>query len=148
MVPYTTFGTRELADGLRAALTDRHVALLQNHGAVAVGRDIEQAYDRARLLEWLAELYYRSRCLGTPRVLSPAELDAFDAQVAALSYGADSYGAEDRPPGTAGDSSGAADASGTADTSGTADASGTPDMSGTADAPGTGESAGVNTPRG
>jgi L-fuculose-phosphate aldolase len=95
VVPYATFGTRELADGLRAALADRHVALLQNHGAVAVGRDVEQAYERARLLEWLAQLYYRSSRLGSPRLLSPAELDAFDAQVAALSYGAN-----DRPPGT------------------------------------------------
>ena len=94
VVPYATFGTRELADGLRAALADRPVALLQNHGAVAVGQDVEQAYDRARLLEWLAELYYRSSRLGSPRVLSPAELDAFDAQVAALSYGTN-----DQPPG-------------------------------------------------
>lgn len=106
VVPYATFGSRELADGLRAALADRPVALLQNHGAVAVGQDVEQAYDRARLLEWLAELYYRSSRLGSPRVLSPAELDAFNAQVAALSYGtsdwppetSDPRGAED-PPG-------------------------------------------------
>jgi len=95
VVPYATFGTQELADALRAALAGRHAALLQNHGAVAVGRDVEQAYDRARLLEWLAELYYRSSLLGSPRVLSPAELDAFDAQVAALAYGA-----TDRPPET------------------------------------------------
>ena len=101
VVPYATFGTRELADGLRAALADRPVALLQNHGAVAVGRDVEQAYDRARLLEWLAELYYRSSRLGSPHVLSPAELEAFDAQVAALSYGTN-----DQPPGTAGAPSG------------------------------------------
>lgn len=106
VVPYATFGSRELADGLRAALADRPVALLQNHGAVAAGQDVEQAYDRARLLEWLAELYYRSSRLGSPRVLSPAELDAFNAQVAALSYGtsdwppetSDPRGAED-PPG-------------------------------------------------
>jgi L-fuculose-phosphate aldolase len=98
VVPYATFGTRELADELRAVLADRPVALLQNHGAVAVGRDAEQAYDRARLLEWLAELYYRSSRLGSPRVLSQADLDAFDAQVAALSYGTN-----DRPPGTTGD---------------------------------------------
>ena len=87
VVPYATFGTSELADGLRAALAGRHAALLQNHGAVTVGPDVAQAYDRARLLEWLAELYYRSTRLGSPRVLSPAELDDFRAQAAALSYG-------------------------------------------------------------
>jgi L-fuculose-phosphate aldolase len=94
VAPYATFGTRELADGLRAALADRHGALLQNHGALTVGKDIEQAYERARMLEWLAELYYRSSRLGTPRVLSAAELDAFGAQVSALSYGSN-----DGPPG-------------------------------------------------
>jgi len=87
VVPYATFGTSELADGLRAALAGRHGALLQNHGAVTVGRDIGEAYDRARLLEWLAELYYRARLLGSPRVLSAEEMDAFNAQVSALSYG-------------------------------------------------------------
>jgi len=97
VVRYATFGTPELADGLRRALADRHAALLQNHGAVAVGQDVEQAYDRARLLEWLAELYYRSSRLGSPRLLSPAELDAFRAQAAALSYRTN-----DRPPGTGG----------------------------------------------
>ena len=87
VVPYATFGSRELADGLRAALAGRHGALLQNHGAVTVGHDVEEAYERARLLEWLAELYYRSSRLGSPRLLSPAELDAFSAQMAALCYG-------------------------------------------------------------
>jgi L-fuculose-phosphate aldolase len=83
---YATFGTQELADALSAALDGRHGALLQNHGALAVGADTEQAYDRARLLEWLAELYYRSTRLGSPRLLTAAELDAFHEQVAALSY--------------------------------------------------------------
>ncbi|HEY2574999.1 MAG TPA: class II aldolase/adducin family protein [Streptosporangiaceae bacterium] len=83
---YATFGTPELAGGLAAALAGRHGALLQNHGAVAVGDDVGQAYDRARLLEWLAELYYRSSQFGSPRLLSAAELDAFHEQVSALSY--------------------------------------------------------------
>jgi L-fuculose-phosphate aldolase len=87
VVPYATFGTQELADGLRAGLADRHGVLLQNHGALTVGRDLGQAYERAQLLEWLAELYYRASRLGSPRVLTPDELDAFRAQAAALSYG-------------------------------------------------------------
>jgi L-fuculose-phosphate aldolase len=83
---YATFGTQELADALAAALAGRHGALLQNHGALTVGADVGQAYDRARLLEWLAELYYRSTRLGSPRLLTAAELDAVRAQTAALSY--------------------------------------------------------------
>lgn len=87
VVPYATFGTRQLADGLAAALAGRSAALLASHGAVALGRDPGHACEQARLLEWLAELYYRCCELGSPRVLTADELAAFAVQAASLSYG-------------------------------------------------------------
>ena len=78
---YTTFGSDALAGNVAAALHDRFAALLQNHGAVAFGPSLEEAYDRVQLLEWLAEVYWRARLAGTPRVLSAAELDAHREQV-------------------------------------------------------------------
>lgn len=76
VAPYETFGTPELARSVHAALRDRSAALIQNHGAVAYGRSLEEAFDRAQLLEWLCEVYFRATALGTPRILSAAELDA------------------------------------------------------------------------
>ena len=76
VAPYTTFGSDGLADAASAALDGRFAALLQNHGAVAYGATIDEAYDRAVLLEWLAEVYWRARLAGSPRILSDAELDA------------------------------------------------------------------------
>ncbi len=76
VAPYTTFGSDGLADSAAAALDGRFAALLQNHGAVAYGASIDEAYDRALLLEWLAEVYWRARLAGSPRILSDAELDA------------------------------------------------------------------------
>jgi L-fuculose-phosphate aldolase len=76
VAPYTTFGSDGLADAASAALDGRSAALLQNHGAVAYGASIDEAYDRAVLLEWLAEVYWRARLAGSPRILSDAELDA------------------------------------------------------------------------
>jgi L-fuculose-phosphate aldolase len=76
VAPYTTFGSDGLADAASAALDGRSAALLQNHGAVAYGASIDEAYDRALLLEWLAEVYWRARLAGSPRILSDAELDA------------------------------------------------------------------------
>jgi L-fuculose-phosphate aldolase len=76
VAPYTTFGSDGLADAASAALDGRCAALLQNHGAVAYGASIDEAYDRALLLEWLAEVYWRARLAGSPRILSDAELDA------------------------------------------------------------------------
>jgi L-fuculose-phosphate aldolase len=75
VAPYTTFGSDGLAGVAAEALDGRFAALLQNHGAVAYGDSIDEAYDRALLLEWLAEVYWRARLAGSPRILSDAELD-------------------------------------------------------------------------
>ncbi len=73
---YTTFGSDGLAENVTAALQDRFACLLQNHGAVAYGADIGEAYDRVQLVEWMAEVYWRARLAGTPRILSAQELAA------------------------------------------------------------------------
>lgn len=75
VVPYTTFGSTGLADSAAAALADRTGTLLQNHGAIVRGSSLAEAYDRALLLEWLAEIYWRALLVGSPRILSAAELD-------------------------------------------------------------------------
>ena len=75
VVPYTTFGSAGLADLAAAALADRTGALLENHGAVVCGTSLAEAYDRALLLEWLAEVYWRALLVGSPRILDAAELD-------------------------------------------------------------------------
>lgn len=80
VAPYTTFGSDGLAGNAAAALEDRFAALLQNHGAIAYGSSLEEAYDRVQLAEWLAEVYWRARLAGTPRILSSAELDAVSEQ--------------------------------------------------------------------
>jgi L-fuculose-phosphate aldolase len=48
---------------------------MQNHGAVAYGDTLEQAYQRARLVEWLCAMYIDAASVGTPRQLTDAELD-------------------------------------------------------------------------
>jgi L-fuculose-phosphate aldolase len=80
VAPYTTFGSDGLAGHAAAALEGRFAALLQNHGAIAYGSSLEEAYDRVQLAEWLAEVYWRARLAGTPRILSSAELDAVRQQ--------------------------------------------------------------------
>jgi len=80
VAPYTTFGSDGLAGDVAAALEDRFAALLQNHGTIAYGSSLEEAYDRAQLVEWLAEVYWRARLAGAPRILDSAELDAVREQ--------------------------------------------------------------------
>jgi L-fuculose-phosphate aldolase len=87
VAPYATFGSDELAANIAAALDGRVAAILQNHGTIAVGRTLRQAFDRAVMLEWLCALYWRALQVGTPRILTEADLDAVRTQSQRLRYG-------------------------------------------------------------
>ena len=76
VAPYATPSSDALGERLVAALDGRSAALLQNHGAVAVGDSLEQAYAHAVVLEWVAALWARARLIGEPRILTDDELAA------------------------------------------------------------------------
>lgn len=85
---YARFGTQALADGAVAALAGRTAAILQNHGAIAYGDTLAQAYDRARTLEWLARVYWHARLAGeNPRLLDAGELADVAAAAREFRYG-------------------------------------------------------------
>ncbi|REE94976.1 class II aldolase/adducin family protein [Thermomonospora umbrina] len=74
---YATYGTPELAENVRNAMAGgMRAALMGNHGGVTVGADLEDAFENARLLEWLCGVYVRARSLGEPRILTEAQLHA------------------------------------------------------------------------
>ena len=87
MAPYATFGTPELADGVRAALEGRSVALMANHGAVAHGSSLDQALERALLLEWLCALHHRASALGPVRTLTEEQQHEVVLAALARHYG-------------------------------------------------------------
>lgn len=84
---YQTFGTQELADVTVEALQGRTAVLMANHGTLTVGDDLDQAVDRAVLLEWAATVYWRAAAIGAPRALDERQLDAVRAQIDARGYG-------------------------------------------------------------
>lgn len=57
VAPYATYGTEELAENMLRALTDRSACLLQNHGTIAYGTSLDQAFDRTAQLEWMCRLW-------------------------------------------------------------------------------------------
>ena len=72
---YATYGTKDLAENAARALGDAHRAcLLRNHGTIAVGATIAEAFSRTELLEQMAELYYRARTAGEPVILSAEQM--------------------------------------------------------------------------
>ncbi len=87
VAPYATFGSPELAAGVREALSDRQAALMASHGSVAVGATLDAAVENALLLEWLAALHHRASALGTPRVLTAEEQDDVVRAAVSTSYG-------------------------------------------------------------
>jgi L-fuculose-phosphate aldolase len=87
VAPYTRFGTPDLASHAVSALGDRNAVILRNHGALTCGPTLARAYDRARVLEWLARTYWYARLAGTPQTLSEAALTEVADATAELRYG-------------------------------------------------------------
>jgi L-fuculose-phosphate aldolase len=74
LAPYATFGTKELSDHALKALEGRNACLLANHGAIAVGPDIQYALGLAEELENLARQYYLAVQLGGAHILPDDEI--------------------------------------------------------------------------
>lgn len=74
---YALPGTAELAENCVKALGDTAMScLLQSHGAVCVGKDMNAAFKVARVLEMTAEIYYRIRATGgTPIPISDENIE-------------------------------------------------------------------------
>jgi L-fuculose-phosphate aldolase len=86
LAPYATYGTEELAGYASDALGDSHsVCLLQNHGTIAVGETVSQAYAVTEILEEMSEIYYRTKLAGEPILLSPEQVS--DTRAKIVSYG-------------------------------------------------------------
>ncbi len=72
-VPVAAFGmpgTDEVGENAARAMTKRNAALLENHGVVAMGATLKQAYLRAVYTEDAAKIYHMACQVGTPKVLS------------------------------------------------------------------------------
>ena len=72
---YATFGTEELARNAFDAMKDRYVVFLANHGMLAGAKDLPNAFSKAEEIELCAEIYYRAKSIGEPKMLETAETD-------------------------------------------------------------------------
>ncbi|MEU9569895.1 class II aldolase/adducin family protein [Streptomyces massasporeus] len=76
VAPYATYGTDELAEHMLRALADRSGCLLRNHGTIAHGATLDQAYDRTAQLEWMCRLWLTASSVPglAPSLLSREQL--------------------------------------------------------------------------
>jgi L-fuculose-phosphate aldolase len=72
--PYATFGSEALSRHALKALEGRKACLLANHGMIAAGADLAAALALAVEVETLAAQYCQALQLGTPKILSKAEM--------------------------------------------------------------------------
>ena len=72
LAAYGTPSTTELTEAMRPLLKHHNALLMANHGAVAYGADLWQAFDRLETLEHTAKISILSRMLGGSRNL-PAD---------------------------------------------------------------------------
>jgi L-fuculose-phosphate aldolase len=72
-VPYATPGSPQLAQELSRLVSGHDALLLENHGALTLGRTVRQAALRMDLLEQNARITLMVRQLGKPFALAPAD---------------------------------------------------------------------------
>ena len=72
--PYAMFGTKELSDNILLAIRDRKACLLSNHGLVAVGKNLNEAFNIAEEVEHLSRLYMEAKKIGDPLLLSDKQM--------------------------------------------------------------------------
>jgi L-fuculose-phosphate aldolase len=71
---YATFGTKELSKNILNALEKRKACLMSNHGQVAFGQNLKQAFELAEEVENICHQYIIALKLGQPKILSFAEM--------------------------------------------------------------------------
>ena len=79
VVEHALTGTPELSEGVLKALDKRYAAILQNHGAVCVGRDMKEAFAVCHILEKSCQIFINIQLLGGGKALSPEYAEGFRA---------------------------------------------------------------------
>jgi len=72
---YATYGSMQLAENAFEGMKDRYGVLLANHGLLTGADCIENAFNTAEELEYVAETYYRARSIGEPVILDDDEME-------------------------------------------------------------------------
>lgn len=75
LAEYGTPSTSELTEAMRPLVKRHNALLMANHGAVAYGADVWQAFDRLETLEHTARIAILARALGGSKNLPPDAIE-------------------------------------------------------------------------
>src|SRR5260370_26386457 len=77
VVPYALSGSRELHDNVARKLANRcHCYIIQNHGTLCVGTDLDKTVTFVELLEKSATIYMHALATGKPVTVLPENIVA------------------------------------------------------------------------
>ncbi|OEU70323.1 MAG: fuculose phosphate aldolase [Desulfuromonadales bacterium C00003068] len=85
LAPYATFGSEELATSVGDHIGTYNALLLANHGLVAIGADMNSAFNVAEEIELVARIYYQAKSIGKPVLVEADEMKRVGEKFA--SYG-------------------------------------------------------------
>ena len=71
---YATFGTEELSNNVIKALENRSACLMSNHGQVAFGKNLDEAFELSQEIENICQQYVIAIKIGKPKILSFEEM--------------------------------------------------------------------------
>ena len=72
---FHSFYSQDLADDIFDKMRDRKAVLMGNHGLLAGGDDLDEAYSVANTVEYCAEIHWMALCAGTPVPLTEEETE-------------------------------------------------------------------------
>lgn len=75
IAPYGTPSTMDLPDSITAYLQTHDALLLENHGALSYGVDLDNAHFKMEALDYYAKVVYLASQYGGAHEFSPAEVD-------------------------------------------------------------------------
>jgi L-fuculose-phosphate aldolase len=77
--PYTTPTTEEVPNTLRQYVRQSNAVVLDRHGALTVGRDLDEAYNRMEAMEHASKITHAARTIGPVTPLPPHEVNKLQA---------------------------------------------------------------------
>ncbi|MCQ5376255.1 MAG: class II aldolase/adducin family protein [Methanomassiliicoccales archaeon] len=80
LVPYRTPGTRDLGECVAAMIGNNNACLLEKHGALSVGSNLEEAFLRLETLEFLATIQVHLSHFGEVEELPEEALKAINTK--------------------------------------------------------------------
>lgn len=75
VAPYARSASHEMDEFTLPLLAERSACFLRNHGLLAIGSTVEQAYNAAAVVEGAADAYLRALPLGPVEPLAQSEVD-------------------------------------------------------------------------